>query len=107
MRVIVVVGPEFSAAYMVMLCYAAHTVNSVQPLILLLLNCSTLLSVQLTLSLARFVNLVYLWCRRSLAYLHPSAVSRHMSAVIGGNATSLCNWYRLPVASLTFLHDVS
>ncbi len=24
-----------------------------------------------------------------------------MSAVIGGNAIALCNWYRLPVASLT------
>ncbi len=32
-----------------------------------------------------------------MAYLHLSAVS----AVIDGNSTSLCNWYRLPVASLT------
>ncbi len=30
-----------------------------------------------------------------------SGVSEEMGAVIGGNATLLCNWYRLPVASLT------
>ncbi len=74
-EVVIIVGPGFIAAYMVMLWYAAHTVNSVQPLILLLLNCSALLSVQLTLSLARYANLVYLWCRRSLAHLHLSTES--------------------------------
>ncbi len=74
-EIVIIVGPGFSAAYMVMLWYAVHTVNSVQPLILLLLNCSALLSVQLTLSFARYANLVYLWCRRSLAYLQLSAVS--------------------------------
>ncbi len=52
-EVVIIVSLGFIAAYMVMLWYAAHTVNSMQPLILLLLNCSALLSVQLMLSLAR------------------------------------------------------
>ncbi len=57
------------------------------------------------LSLARYANLVYLGCRRSLAYLHLSAVSpfyerRYWWEWCVCYLASI-DWYGLPVASLT------
>ncbi len=105
--VVIIVGPEFSAVYMVVLCYAdQHSFNTVQPLqYCYCWICSALFSEQPMLSLTRYANLVYLGCRRSLAYLHLSAVRPSYERRYWWEwcvfYLASVNWYRLPVASLT------